>query len=247
MFRSPEVAKHIAELAHTESQMGHPKDGNLWGIYDSGVELFNRIFTKELQRVGCLSFEDLVLRLRQAHPHRPVTGLELAGQGKMFAELNVGGVACCLAHPRFLTEQTETGPRRKGASPGIAYVPGDLAASETWEGIANRFRREAMPHPSLALFSPGARGLLYLPEESKFFRWLTERVLELVDSSQFVFFGETSCEVEEIERQLREIELAHKVETTYNPHFRPWPPRITTFAVIKPPSAMTHVSSATLE
>lgn len=248
MFRTSKEAWHIADMALKEAQMEHPKDGGLWGIYDSGVEVFNRIFARELLRVGCPSFEELVQRLRQtAASHRPVIGLELAGQGKMFAQLGVGGVTCCLAYPRFLTEQTETGLCRKGALPGIAYVPGDLSAPETWEGIANRFRRGAMPCPNLALLSPGTRGLSYLPEEPGFFRWLTERVIELVDANQFVFLGETASDVGEIERHLREIRLHHSVETTYTPHFRPRPPRVTTFAVIKLQSALPRISSRPLE
>ena len=183
----------IADIARRESQIEDPDDSNQWIAYDSGLKRMDFGFKYVLNALGFSSLQGVRDTLTQPD-HRP-TGLELAGQGKTFTELGIGGVACCLAIPNFLVQPAddETRLRRKKLAKDeatVALVAGDLGQPSTFEEIRTCFRQEEIEKPSLILLTP-AGGIGYLPEQQEFIDRIVKPAIELCDPDHFAFIGET--------------------------------------------------------
>ncbi|GEM_PF-4711014 len=183
----------IANIARRESQIEGPDDSSQWIAYDSGLKRMDFGFKYVLNALGFSSLQGIRDALIQ--PDRRPTGLELAGQGKTFIELGIGGVACCLAIPRFLVQPAddETRLRRKKLGEDeatIALIAGDLGRPSTFEEIRDRFNQEAIEKPSLILLTP-AGGLGYLPKQQQFIARIIKPAIELCDRDNFAFIGET--------------------------------------------------------
>lgn len=151
-------------------------------------------------------------------PNRPPTGLELAGQGKVFQELDLEGVACCLAFPKFLigTKDGQALPTRKRSDEHrtkVALVSGDLAISSTFKEIQSRFEAEKIPKPNLLLLTP-AGGTNCLPHGEGFIDNILAPALAICDQESFVFLGDAPDESEQfLERFLDAIRTDYGAQT----------------------------------
>lgn len=210
--------------------MTEDKSPRPWGVYDSGSERLSEVFGAEINALGFASLGQVADHLQGVNPHRPVTGLELAGQGRAFDELGIEGVACCLAFPNFLAEETESGLVRRETQHRIALVPGDVAVPSTWSHIKERIQCEQLAQPNLILHTPGTLGLFHIPDGPTFFSELVECVIGLADPDEFVFLGEVSDGLESLRACLGQIEKEHNVKTTCKHQLKyvsRWPERIT--------------------
>lgn len=188
----------VADKAQRESRMYGPEDTSAWIAYDSGLKRMDFGFRNVLKSFGFPSLRDIRDTLIQ--PNRQLTGLELAGQGKTFTELGIGGVACCLAIPSFLAQPAddETRLRRKKLAEGeatVALVAGDLGQPSTFEEIRAHFQQEEIGKPNLILLAP-AGGLGYLPEQQQFIDRIIKPAIELCDQDCYAFLGETPAGTE---------------------------------------------------
>lgn len=188
----------VASKAKDELQMYGPDDNKAWIAYDSGLSRINFGFRNVLKTLKFASLQNVRDSLDQ--PNRPPTGLELAGQGKVFQELDLEGVACCLAFPKYLIEPQDgqTLPIRKRSSDHqtkVALVPGDLAISSTFREIRSRFEVEEISRPNLLLLTP-AGGTNYLPHGEEFIETILTPALTLCDQTGFAFLGDApdGCE-----------------------------------------------------
>lgn len=183
----------VADKAKDESQMYGPEDSRAWIAYDSGLTRTNFGFRNVIKALGFPSLQDIRDSLTQ--PNRPSTGLELAGQGRIFQELDLDGVACCLAFPKFLieTKGDQILPMRKmanGIQSKVALVSGDLAQSSTFTEIQSRFETEAILKPNILLLTP-AGGTNCLPHGQKFIETILAPALAICNQESFVFLGDT--------------------------------------------------------
>lgn len=188
----------VADKALDESWMYGPEDTKAWIAYDSGLGRINFSFRNVLKPMGFPSLQDV--RDSFSHSNRPPTGLEMAGQGKVFQELDLEGVACCLAFPKFLIEpgDGQALPIRKkseGYQAKVALVSGDLANASTFREIQSRFEAEEIPRPNLLLLTP-AGGTNCLPHGGEFIDKILAPALDVCDQESFVFLGDApdGCE-----------------------------------------------------
>lgn len=186
MLKSAEVEA----IAQSEREITGPGGTGQWNRFDSGPEMLGRIFKDSLDGLGFKSLREAADHLQGEAPNRPVTGLELAGQGNTFDEFMVPGVAVSLAFPDYLTEITENGPHRRGANASVVFVPGDIAQEATWNQIERRLMTEQIPKPNFVLFAPGDLGLMCMPDKADFFLGIMRRVMDLTDGGPLVFLGE---------------------------------------------------------
>ncbi|MEK7111553.1 MAG: hypothetical protein AAB856_03095 [Patescibacteria group bacterium] len=182
----------VADKAKDKSQMYGPEDSRAWIAYDSGLTRTNFGFRNVIKALGFPSLQDIRDSLSQ--PNRSSTGLELAGQGRIFQELDLEGVACCLAFPKYLIEpqDSQTLPIRKksnGHQTKVALVSGDLAIASTFRQILSRFEAEKIPRPNLLLLTP-AGGTNCLPREQAFIDKIIAPALALCDPESFIFLGD---------------------------------------------------------
>ena len=170
----------VADKALREAQMYGPEDSSAWIVYDSGLTRTD---------FGFRNVRDSLTRA-----NRPPTGLEMAGQGKVFQELDLEGVACCLAFPKFLIEtensrdlpiRTRSGERQAK----VALVSGDLAQATTFTEIQFRFKTEAILKPNILLLTP-AGGTNCLPQGQKFIDNTLSPAMAICDQESFVFLGD---------------------------------------------------------
>ena len=183
----------VADKAKHESQMYGPEDSSAWIAYDSGLPRIDFGFRHVLKDLGFSSLRGVCDSFAQ--PDQKPTGLELAGQGKVFSELNMDGVACCLAFPKYLVDAAKDSslPLRKKPeqiSTKVALVAGDLAQPATFRAIQARLNLEVIAKPNLILLTP-AGGLDYLPGPPEFFAKIVKPAIGLCDEQCFAFLGET--------------------------------------------------------
>lgn len=189
----------VADKAQDESQMYGPEDTKVWIAYDSGLTRTNFGFRNVIKPLGFYSLQHICDTL--ARPDRKPTGLELAGQGKVFQELDLEGIACCLAFPKYLIEAQDgqTLPIRKRSSDHqtkVALVSGDLAISSTFKEIRSRFEAEEIPKPNLLLLTP-AGGTNCLPNGEEFIETILAPALAICNQEAFVFLGDAPDESEQ--------------------------------------------------
>ena len=182
----------VADKAKDESQMYGPEDAKAWIAYDSEMTRIDFGFRNVLNRLRLYSLANV--RDSLTRPNRPPTGLEMAGQGKIFQELDLDGVACCLAFPKFLieTKGDQALPMRKmtnGIQSKVALVSGDLAQSSTFTEIQSRFETEAILKPNILLLTP-AGGTNCLPRGEEFIETILAPSLAICDQKAFVFLGD---------------------------------------------------------
>ncbi len=146
----------IARVADLEADMFGPECSNPWFTYDSGLTRSNFGFKNVMGKLGFGSIEEIVNRQRASG--NPVIGLDLAGQGKVFPELEVAGMACCLAIPDYLIDpdRDKSRPFRKKSESGqsdVAMMAGDLNLPATFDRIKDRLQIEKIPSPNLIFLS----------------------------------------------------------------------------------------------
>jgi hypothetical protein len=183
----------VADKAQDESRMYGPEDIKAWIAYDSGLNRIDFGFRHMIKALGFLSLQNIRDSLAQSTTHPP-TGLELAGQGRVFQELNLDGVACCLAFPEYLieTKSDQVLPIRKRVSElqsKVALVSGDLAQPSTFAQIQSRFDATPIAKPNLLLLTP-AGGTNCLPEGQAFIDKIIAPALAIGDQETFVFLGD---------------------------------------------------------
>ncbi len=176
-----EEANYLLPEAELEAAMESPNDDRLYKAYDSGEKEFERSFENVIAESGApfRSIRGFAERFRQQFKTNP-SGLELAGQGKIFAELKIDGAACMLAIPKFLVNERGT---------KIALISGNLANISTLIKIENRFRSESIAKPALILYPP-AGGISYLPQGMDFYRPLINWMVSFADARSFLILGE---------------------------------------------------------
>lgn len=178
------VTEDVGQLlpeAQLEAVMESPNDDRIYSAYDSGEKELERCFQDVISesKVPFKSIRVFAERFRQQFNTKP-SGLELAGQGKIFVELGINGAACMLAIPKFLTNERGT---------KIALIAGDLAKPATLAKIENRFKSGSIARPALILYPP-AGGLSYLPQDMSFYGSLTDWMVSFADVRSFLILGE---------------------------------------------------------
>lgn len=179
----------IKETAQEEAAMMSAWDDRIWRAYDSGKAELDLGFYRVMKLLGLDSLEG-TLTVLQASAQRQPIGLELAGQGKVFAELGITGVAVCLALPEFLVDPSgdDRNPRRRDCS-SVALIDGDIGREDTWAKIGKRIHADRLEKPNLVLLTP-AGGKNRLPEGQEFVERVVRPVLNIADKETVVFLGE---------------------------------------------------------
>lgn len=187
-----EEANYLLPEAELEAVMESPNDDRLYPSYDSGEKRLQQCFENVISesRAPFKSIGGFAERFRQQFKTKP-SGLELAGQGKIFAELEIDGAACMLAIPKFLVDKNSfpPAPRRAKTEQKIALISGNLANVSTLAKIENRFGSESIAKPALILYPP-AGGLFYLPQDMNFYRPLIDWMVSFADARSFLILGE---------------------------------------------------------
>lgn len=201
----------VMNRAMLEAQMTSASDDRLWRSYDSGMAELDRSFGPALRAIGLTSLAQAKEWIERKSG-RQATGLEIAGQGKAFAELGMAGIANCLAVGTFLSDypQTTEFPRRRFSRPPVTFVPGDIAEPETWAAIHTVAQHQLTNPPDLILFTP-AGGMSSMPETPQFYESVLVRSLSLADPGPIVMVGETTPQLSHrLEQQL--LAMQHRGE-----------------------------------
>lgn len=186
---SSDFKSWIEKTAQEEAAMTSARDDRIWRAYDSGKAELDLGFHRVMRLLGLDSLGD-TLTVLQASAQRQPTGLELAGQGKVFVDLGIAGVAVCLGLPEFLVDPSsnEHNPRRRDCS-SVVLIAGDIIQKDTWDKIGQRIHSDGLEKPNLILLTP-AGGKNRLPEGQEFVERVVQPALGIADTQAAVFLGE---------------------------------------------------------
>ena len=180
-----------------EAKMEGPSDGRAWTIYNSGceslTETFFSVFSSE-KHSPFYSIQSFVDSYRNRFNRLP-TGLEIAGQGKLFEEYGMKGIANTLAAPHFLRDQNSQFLFRDKTDQRVSFVVGDINKQRTQKDIARKIRTELYSPPSLVVYRP-AGGIYYIEKSSKFYQHLIQWLLSVSDQRQVLLLMELPQSVE---------------------------------------------------
>lgn len=183
----------LKRITQNESQIAGPSDYySTYHAYDSGLSPLENNFSALFQdkTLPFRNFTDYVRWFTTKYRRNP-TGLEIAGQGRIFNDLNIDRVASCLAIPSYLVDPYSTDIKKRANSQrNITFVEGDIVSPATWESITARFRQENLIPPSLILFTPAGAIDPYIPSTISFYKYLINKVLTFAPKQGLLFIGE---------------------------------------------------------
>ena len=181
---SEQFQQYLQRTAHQEASMRSPDDDRVWIAYDSGLARLEQSYQPILEILGFKSIKSLHARLIESG-QTPI-GLELAGQGKVFGELGMKGVAVSLAIPNFLTGSSEDSDFSvREDYPDVGLIAGDIGASLTWQRIY-----KYLPKPPNFVFLTPAGGIKGLPKGNQFIDKIIKPVLNYSQTTKFIFLGD---------------------------------------------------------
>lgn len=197
----------LDQLRARDTVKSGPDDGRGWGKYDSGLEEMERHFKDTLKELGekvqlpFTSIREYVRRFRQLFGEQPA-GLELAGQGKTFADLGINGAAIALGFPQYLIKTGSDRMRRAGTENDISFWERDIADIEKVRQIGRETRA------AIIILRP-VGGLYSIPQRSEFYMSLIDCLIETADPRSFLFLSQYFVsDADPLIHHLQELEKA---------------------------------------